>query len=101
MKGYWKYYQVIRTLREKCHSRYPVVIRRVEMSDCWGECYFDEDKKKFIIHIDKNMSQDYAIDTVLHEIAHIFTYKKRQLHGKDWGIAYSRIYRIFEKEFLS
>jgi hypothetical protein len=47
------------------------------------------------------MSEYAAIDTVIHELGHVLSWQSRCVHGKKWGLAYGKVYRIYEKEFLS
>lgn len=59
-----------------------------------GEAIFN--KNKFLIKINKNLSEPYSIDVLLHEWGHIISWdKESDLHGLKWGKAYSKVYRKF------
>jgi Zn-dependent peptidase ImmA (M78 family) len=64
-----------------------------------GDCQFKSDR--FLIRINRKLPEHEAIDTVLHEYAHVIAWKKCQYddHCDEWGKAYSRIYRSFLKQF--
>jgi Zn-dependent peptidase ImmA (M78 family) len=95
---YNHYYEVVKSLKNRC-KRYPISIRRIGMRD-FGECFFDEDKHKFVIHINSEMPEEAAVEICLHEIAHVLTWDNRTMHSNDWGKAYSKLYRLYEREFL-
>lgn len=41
-----------------------------------------------------------AIDTLLHEWAHALAWnRKKDYHWYGWGIAFSKVYRIYLKEY--
>ena len=62
---------------------------------------FDEDYQCFIIQINRDLPYHFAIETLLHECAHAMAWDKdQQDHGLNWGKAYSKIYRIYLKEFF-
>jgi hypothetical protein len=93
------YYKVVKTIKGKCGCKYPINIRRMKLSSTLcGDCSFDKDNKKFHIRINKNQSIAASIDTIFHEISHCLSWDKdKDDHGEQWGIAYSKIYRIYEK----
>jgi Zn-dependent peptidase ImmA (M78 family) len=97
---YKHYYDVVKSLKDQ-YKRYPISIRRTDMPDDFGECFFDEDKNIFVIHINSEMSEDAAVEVCMHEVAHILTWDKRVMHGNDWGKAYSKLYRLYERKFLT
>jgi hypothetical protein len=64
-----------------------------------GECSCCEDGKYFI-RIDKNLSDNEAINCLIHEVSHIETMlKQKDPHGSAFGIAYSKMYKLYESEF--
>ena len=94
------YRTVVKTLKDKTYTRYPIYIRRIKMSD-FGECELDKKNKRFIIHINRKLAQSIAIEIVIHEIGHVLAWgKDKQDHGRNWGIAYSKVYREYEKAFM-
>jgi len=108
--AYESYRKLITILKKRCPPAYPVKVRRVEMS-CQkdGDCSLKE--CKFIIRINRNLSEQSAIETLLHEIAHARAWShlhdslscaefEERSHDASWGVAYSEVYRIYEQYFL-
>jgi hypothetical protein len=59
-------------------------------------------KTKFVIRISRKLGNDISILMLLHEWAHALCWQVGQKfecpdHGAEWGVAYSRVYRAFEK----
>lgn len=94
------FYKVAKFLRNNNLADKPVVIRRCKLKkDFDGLC--EKKKNKFIISINKNLSENYSVDVMLHEVAHAVSWDKdNEVHGLSWGKAYSRVYRLFEENFL-
>ena len=64
-----------------------------------GMCEQKKDNS-FTIRIDKNLPEYYSIDVLLHEFAHVLSWSKdKNVHGNNWGIAYSKVYRAYLEEF--
>lgn len=78
----------------------PLIIRRVKIkSSLDGQCELKEDA--FYIKINKNLSENYSIDVVIHEVAHAVAWDKdNDVHGSNWGKAYSKVYRMFLENFI-
>jgi len=106
---YSSYYEVLKVLREKMPPNLPVVVRRIKSQSKEGYCMKKD--KKFHIRISVDLPESKAIDVLLHEWAHalVWTEKydhltmeqfKQQMHGREWGLAYSKVYQLFEKHFL-
>lgn len=52
-------------------------------------------REKLVIHIDSGMSEQEAVDTLIHETAHALAWgKEREAHDLEWGKALSRCYRV-------
>lgn len=95
------YKELVKFLKKDFPQKYPVSVRRVKMSNEYdGDCQLK--KGKFLIRINKSLSEHVAIDTILHEYAHCIAWKKCTVdcHCSEWGKAYSRLYRAFLKKFL-
>tara|TARA_Y100000034_G_C6858617_1_gene390502 strand:+ start:362 stop:679 length:318 start_codon:yes stop_codon:yes gene_type:complete len=101
------YYAVIKMLRDEVPAKLPVHIRRIKMK---RDGYCMKKDEKFYIRINKEFTEDKAIDTLLHEWAHALTWMpkydwmdseefEKVIHGPSWGIAYSEVYQLFEKHF--
>ena len=95
------YRRVIRFLKRACPVDYPVSVRRLRLSDRLdGDCQFKDDH--FLIRINRKLVEHEAIETALHEWAHVIAWDlcSADDHCDEWGKAYSRVYRAFLKEFL-
>lgn len=91
---------IYKFLKAKLKLKHPVKLTfSGRMLDA-GTCTFDPTKKIFHIRINKELSNDAAIFTLLHEISHqISWFSPEWLEGGDhnylWGTAYSRVYNTF------
>jgi len=95
---YQTFYKVVRQMRKHLPILYPIHVRRVRMpKGDDGDCEFKKDK--FRIRIEKTLPENYAIDVLLHELAHALDWDSGEHsddeHGPTWGEAYSAIYRHF------
>ena len=75
-----------------------------------GLCY--KQGKKFVISVERSLNEARAMDVVLHEWAHALAWNdlldnaktddefNKLAHDASWGVAYSRVYQIYEQEFL-
>ena len=97
---YNKYYKIARYLKTHYSFDYPVIVRRTKMpANYCGECDFENGN--YLIKINKILSENSTIDTLLHEMAHAKSWEKdTEHHGPTWGKEYSKLYRVYEKEFL-
>jgi hypothetical protein len=75
-------------------------VRRVRLPEhLQGDCSCKDGV--FLIRIKNSLSEDQAIDTFLHEWAHILSWNiPGDDHGAEWGKSYSKVYRIFLKDFV-
>ena len=78
----------------------PVSILRVKLRDTLdGQCELKDDK--FIIKINRKLPENYSVDVLLHEIAHAVAWDKdTDVHGPNWGKAYSKVYRLYLEKFI-
>lgn len=78
----------------------PLVIRRVKLkSSLDGQCELKNDS--FHIKINRILSENYSIDVMIHEVAHAVAWDKdNDIHGPNWGKAYSKVYRLFLENFI-
>jgi len=92
---YREYYKLVKFLKENLPFQWPVTIRRIVINEANdGDCTFVNDR--FIINIEKRLPEYFAAEVLIHEIAHALSWgKDKDFHGKHWGIAYSRVYRLY------
>lgn len=78
----------------------PLVIRRIKLkASLDGQCEIKDGV--FLIKINRNLSENYSIDVVIHEVAHAVAWDKDcDVHGPNWGRAYSKVYRLFLENFI-
>lgn len=87
-------------LRKSNLASYPLSIRRTKLKDTLdGQCEFKNDI--FIIKVNRRLAESHAIDVLIHEVAHALSWDKdADIHGPSWGKAYSKVYRIFLRNFV-
>jgi hypothetical protein len=95
------YRRLVRLLKKE-FPEFNVKIHRVKLhKKLFGDCCYNESKQWFRIRIRNNLSEDFAIDTLLHEFAHVLAWDAPgDDHGMAWGKAYSKIYRVFVINFV-
>lgn len=83
--------------KKNADLEYALSIRVLPLS--WkvsGDCYFDKKLKKFLIRINKDISEDAAIDTLVHEMGHCFSYfKSKEDHDYHFAKAYVLAYKLY------
>lgn len=63
-----------------------------------GDCTYKNNK--YYIRISNKLNDSEAINCLLHELGHVGTMlKQNDPHGSAFGIAYSKIYKIYESQF--
>ena len=98
------YRKIVSILKAK-FPEYKVSVRRLRLPDgLCGDCALINGKRKrkeFRIRISNRMSEEMAIDTLVHEWAHILAWDAPgDEHGPAWGRAYSKVYRIYLTEYV-
>lgn len=94
MADYSIFYQVCRFFRKNLNGPKFRVRRVVLPKGIDGDC--QEKPEFFLIRIEKTMPPNYAVDILIHEVAHCLSWNKEDNeHGKEWGIAYSVVYNKF------
>lgn len=91
--------KVVKLLKRQ-FPEYVVKVRRLRLpTTLQGDCSFKE--PAFLIRINNVLNEDAAIDVLIHEWAHILSWDyPGDNHGMQWGKAYSRVYRLFLREFV-
>lgn len=96
------YQRLIRFLKNQFPAQFPVSVRRLRLNtNLDGDCRLCQ-KATFLIRINRDLLEHEAIETLLHEYAHVLAWDKCQndQHCNEWGKSYSRIYRLFVNKFL-
>jgi len=106
-----KYKKLLAMLKKHAPAAYPVSVRRKKLhKQLEGMCW--KDGKKFYIHICASIDEPRAMDVLLHEWAHAIAWNNmldavktdeefhRLSHGPEWGVAYSKVYGVYENLFL-
>lgn len=98
----YKYYrQVLRLLKTKCPADFPIKVRRIKLPiDRFGDC--QKKKDHYLIRISNSLTEEQAIDYLLHEWSHAISWHKCSVeeHSNEWGKAYSKVYRVFLKGYV-
>jgi hypothetical protein len=97
---YKRFREVANFIKKAFIFEFPLSIVRVPLgNNLDGQCELRN--KKFLIKINKTLSEEHAIDVVLHECAHAISWEKEpDPHGPNWGRTYSSVYRKFLEDFL-
>lgn len=89
--------KVLYYLRNNIEFDYPLVVRRKTLAEGYdGFCELKDGKhgKYFLITISKRLSDQLAVECLVHEISHSLSWdKEKDCHGQTWGVAYSKVYR--------
>lgn len=104
-----RFKKVVRVFKEQCPLAFTVVVRRVLLVGLDGYC--EKKGKRFFIAINKDLDENRAIDTLVHEWAHGRAWNHlmdvaskedfdRRVHDASWGVAYAEVYRIYEATIL-
>ena len=100
MKKFDFFHTVTKTLIQECYPlvKKKVVVRRKRTGEAFdGDCQLV--KGVFQIRVNHKLPEYYAVDIFIHELSHAVAWSERIDHGPQWGIAYSKIYRMFLRKF--
>jgi len=100
--------KTLKMLKKKLPPAYPVSIEYInclEKLGHFGLTYIKEYKgsgrKRFIVQIDTTQCEDMAIETLIHEWAHMISWSVgnnwetwQDDHGPEFGVAFSRVYQL-------
>jgi hypothetical protein len=91
---------VTRFLKSVSRSTKPIKVRRTELIGLDGCC--EEYDDYFLIKVHKSLENNYSIDVLLHEVAHADAWgMDKDVHGRNWGIQYSRLYRLLLDKYFN
>lgn len=116
--------KAVRYLKKALPTRFPVSVHLTAPPAYWrvgtsgeatvyGDCDFVDEGKdpRFKIRINNDVlhlprfGADWAVDTLLHEYAHVLAWTPEHMklddHGPEWGLAMSRVYRAYFQEKFS
>ncbi len=109
--GWNVFRDVLAGLRKSCPAAKPVVVRTAWLPPTTlGECI--RRPRRFVVRLNRDMTQDAAIETLCHEWAHALSWSfwldrlarqldvdpaefERASHDEAWGCAYSRVWRAY------
>lgn len=102
--GMEHYRKVVKLLKEK-FPEHILSVRRLPLSKkIYGDCIYVKKGNKFLIRIRRDLDEDTAIETLLHEMAHVLSWdewaKTGLEHGPNWGKAFSKIYTFYVEELV-
>ncbi len=88
--------QTLRRLKKRLPLPFPIKVD-FQVLDCAGECQLLEGKKKrFAIVLDNELTEDMAIEVLIHEWAHAlsWTFDRPDLkdHGPEFGVSWAKSY---------
>ena len=89
---------LIAWLKREHSPRYVVSVRTLAMKEeIHGDTTFNG--QRFLIRLARRQSFALWADTLLHEWAHVLTFHGTDgdVHGPEWGLAYARLYRAYER----
>ena len=89
------FYKAIPYIKSISTSKLPIKVRRKYIKENMNGFCTKKDGY-FLIVIDKSLSEEHAIDILLHEIAHADSWSEGINHDLDWAIAYRRLYQLWE-----
>jgi len=110
-RAYKQYNALVRALKKHAKAGYPITVRRIKLSD-GHEGFCCKHGKKFYIELSRTIPENRAIDVLLHEWAHALAWNdlldttktdedwNKLAHDASWGVAYSKVYQIYEQIFL-
>jgi hypothetical protein len=84
-------------LREELPASLPITVKRCKVSgESAGDC--SKDGNRFIIRVDKDLSEDAAILVLMHEWSHSISWDSNFMPGDHhviWGIAYAMVWKTW------
>jgi hypothetical protein len=100
-----KFDEVLRDLRRECTLRTPVRVVTKDLGSmklcgcCLAYLRCDGTIERFVIKVDKSMTIEAAIETLLHEWAHAMDKEANGIplepHRNSWGECYARVWRVY------
>jgi hypothetical protein len=95
MKKYADFWNLVRYLKTDLPFPFAIQVKRTRVPRGFdGDCQLKTNK--FIIRIEKNLPEVYAMEVLLHEVGHALSWNvEADAHGSQWGKAYSLVYRKF------
>jgi hypothetical protein len=74
-----------------------VDVRRRTLDGCLGQT--QKVGNRIVVTIHKDMTEDETVDTLIHEWAHVLSWRPSTVwntdHDEHWGLEYAKVYRAF------
>lgn len=91
-----KLYQDFRRYLCKEYIGYKVSVQRKNIRVGSNACCYILEDSTFLIEINNTLSEDMAIQMLIHEFAHVLTWNAPEKHhGPIWGVAYAEVYEVW------
>ncbi len=90
------FHSLLRFLKKNLLIEQKIIVRRTRLSKGLdGDCTLIDNR--FFIRICKTLPDYYAIEVLIHEVAHCLAWdeSKDEKHTTEWGKSYSLVYRKF------
>lgn len=95
--SFGSFQNVVKMLREELPPEFPVMVKRCKVSnDTAGDC--SKNGSRFVIRVDKSLTEDAAILILFHEWAHALCWDTNFMPGDHhviWGIAYAMVWKAW------
>ena len=99
-----RYQQVLNWLQERFPVKYKVRLRIEDLGRSEQGHAVRSGRNGFILRIHRTLPRWLALDTLLHEYAHVMTWpeamptKGHTIHSDEWALAFARVYRLYVDE---
>ena len=89
----------MRSWRDRFTAMHPVIVRRCELDDEWGDTTITQRKGEpvFLVRVHKSLAPESQIFVLVHELAHCLQWRinedsRQNDHDAEFGVCYARIW---------
>lgn len=97
--------KLMRSFRERFDPLYPVIVRRVDLADDWGDTGLvrRQGEPHLLIRINRKLSTDAQLLVCVHELGHVLQWRSNEEarqsdHDAEFGVAYARLWSVLMGE---